>query len=301
MEEFNIDEKIEMFDAEPYTEYVRLVQEHDGPLVIQNGILHVSNRKLKPPVLKNVFEYIDELVKQKGQLMMKYHELYVKLIHADNPKVFKAQYENLLNDLNVVDINIERVHRYYELVNKKFTDKIANLHAKQSMLLQQHEVISQKAAEKQYVSKNVKELVEIYKKQHSYAEKIKELESGTVCIDFFIERLPVIDVKTSNVKLPKKEKVVPQQKEKPSKKQVVVTKVTPKQINAIKDNIKELITQKFKFKNKEECTTRKTSQPYYMSKDNIVEEIEKTPEIKKLMPAKYKTLPKEKICDYLFF
>ena len=133
-----------------------------------------------------------------------------------------------------------------------------------------------------------------------YAAKIKELENGTMCVDFFIEKLPVLDVKSNSAKLPKKVPV-PQQKQKATKKTAIVAKVTPQQINAIKDNVKELITQKFKFKTKEECTTRKTSQPYYMSKDNIVEEIEKTPEIKKLMPAKYKTLPKEKICDYLFF
>ncbi len=71
-------------------------------------------------------------------------------------------------------------------------------------------------------------------------------------------------------------------------------------VTKVLERNKEALLKAFKFKTKEECASSKRSQPYYMSKTDLVSTIEKNPDIKKLMPSGYKSKTKEEICDSLF-
>jgi len=78
---------------------------------------------------------------------------------------------------------------------------------------------------------------------------------------------------------------------------LVKPEVTKKKI--LEANRKAL-NKAFKFKTVEECQSMKRSQPFYMSKEDIVAEIEKDNDLKRRMPPKYKLLKKEEICKEIF-
>ncbi len=107
----------------------------------------------------------------------------------------------------------------------------------------------------------------------------------------------LLEKKDSLTKLPSPKK--------PTKNKRVIKKGVGKDVLK-QDEVKELIQinkdilKKFKFKTVEECQSSKRSQPYYMSKENILKTIDENPDIKSLMPSKYKTMKKEDLCDNIF-
>lgn len=93
---------------------------------------------------------------------------------------------------------------------------------------------------------------------------------------------------------PKKKHDLPEKKTKHSR------VLTPEKFDKVKESIKKLLKDNFRFTNAEECTSAKRSQKYYTSKTEILDVIERVPEVKKLMPAKYKSLNKEDLCKSIF-
>jgi len=91
----------------------------------------------------------------------------------------------------------------------------------------------------------------------------------------------------------------------PLPKKPKVTK--PKRVNLDEQEVekimvmnKNVLKRVFKFSNLEECNTSKRSKPYYMSKAEIVKAIDDNPDIKALVPKKYKTMKKEELCQSFF-
>lgn len=83
---------------------------------------------------------------------------------------------------------------------------------------------------------------------------------------------------------------------KPRGKDVVIKESTVQKV--MKAN-KEVLLRAFKFKTTEECKSTKRSANYYMSKDDIMKVIDTNPDIKVMMPPKYKALSKNELCDEL--
>ena len=102
------------------------------------------------------------------------------------------------------------------------------------------------------------------------------------------------DVKSQQVDVVQVKKKVPEKKSSPPH-------LSVEKVDEIKSKIKDLLKSKFKPKTLQECVSRQHSKAFYMSKEELIKQIEATPEIKKLMPANYKTLSKEKICEKLPF
>ena len=80
----------------------------------------------------------------------------------------------------------------------------------------------------------------------------------------------------------------------------IIKKINVEKKAAIKKNIKDLMAQVFPFKNKKECESKKKSEAYYLSKEDLVNKIKQQPEIESKMPPKYSKMTKEKICEQLF-
>lgn len=87
---------------------------------------------------------------------------------------------------------------------------------------------------------------------------------------------------------------------KPARRKEKPQPLTKVQKEEIKENIKDLLKKVFRFKSKEECTSKQRSKEYYMNKEDILKEIEANENLKKLMPTNYKGLTKEKLCEYFF-
>jgi hypothetical protein len=77
-------------------------------------------------------------------------------------------------------------------------------------------------------------------------------------------------------------------------------RLSPKQIEKVKNANKNVLKDLFKFSNIEECASSKRSMMYFMSKENIIDIIDKNPKLKARMPSKFRSLKKEELCKVLF-
>ena len=134
----------------------------------------------------------------------------------------------------------------------------------------------------------VKAYIKLYRESKSIISKMT-LPSD---VTYVIYKNPQVTEITGELKGIRKEPLL-----KAKKTKVVLTET---EVAAVKKNIKNLIKDKLKSKNLEECMSQKRSQPYYMKKEDILQTIEDNPELKTLLPANYKSLTKENLCKYLF-
>jgi len=306
MEDFDIVKKKAMFESEPYTRYTNLFHENDIELLKfnQNGLININNMFVKPPKIKNIFEEIEGHIILKQQLSIKYHDIYNEILFSDKPNSLKKEYDDIVNQIETIDKNIDEMYQYYETINNKNYENIVEplIKKQKILLLQQFQLLESPSVEKNKMSK----LARLYKELNEISEKINETKKTISKIDFYIVSLPEFNVKNKknkDIHLPIKlnvqiiKPVIVEPVKKSPKKGL---KVTPKQFSSIKDNVKKLIAEKFKFKTKDECASQKHKQQYYMSKPELIEEIEKNKDLKSLLPANYHKLTKEKICEYLF-
>lgn len=291
--EFNVQEKLDMFNAPVYTEYREILSQHDGPLVLKNGLIHLNGRKLKPPQIVRVADYVTQMKQRKQEVLTQYHKLYIELMNSANPKNYKQDYENLVAKIQTIEKNIEHAQHYLVLVNKNARELATSLSTQYTNSL--NDINTYSTTGMSMTNTGIKTTLKDYQKVHDIDNKIHDLKKQHVDIDYFIEALPVLDAKeVKNVS-----NVVKEHKNVQNTKTPASKKISPQQLQTIKANVKKLIEEKFPFKNKEECLSRKKQ--FFMSTKDIIDEIEKTPEIKNIMPPKFKTLTKEKICDHLFF
>lgn len=326
MELFDIEKKISLFDSESYIKYKNLIQKYDISFLKynKNGLIYINSMYVKPPIIKNVFEEIKESTLKKTELSKKYFDLYNDILYSSTPHKLEKEYNNISIELSNIDIKLDRLHQYYEIINKIKYDNIIGITKKTINILsvKRATLINSGVIDKKTSSKLVKLYLEIKKN----AEKLLEDNKNIDHIDYYIVSLPEFNVKNNNKKIEEepikkiketepikkiKEKLpIKKSKEKlpinKSKENKSVSsnehkKVSSKELVSIKNNVKLLLAEKFKFKSKDECLSQKRTQPYYMSKPELIDEIENNEEIKSLLPPKYSKLSKEKICDYLFF
>ena len=307
MDVFNIDEKTAMFESEAYIKYLNLFQDNDIESLNfnSNGLLNIGGSYIKPPKVKNIFDEINDHIIKKKELSIKYHNIYNNILYSDNPKSLQKDYDNIINQLEIVDKNINKLNEYYELINGKNYDIFIGNIVKENktLLLKQSELLNINNSDKSSIIKMVKLYNEIFKN----VEMLEDAEKKINKIDFYIISLPEFNVKNKKEKVQTPQKMEKEKEElielelKPKQVSKPNLKVTPQQILSIKSNVKKLIAEKFKFKSKDECISQKHKQSYYMSKPELIDEIEKNKEIKALLPSNYQKLSKEKICEYLNF
>lgn len=111
---------------------------------------------------------------------------------------------------------------------------------------------------------------------------VQEFEQGQ---HFYIATLPTITETTEKVAVVKVDKKKKQQQK---IKEVVIGRI-----------LGDYPFNLFNFKTLQECESRETSKPYYVSKKDLLEIIDKNSNIKQLFPKGYKTFKKEQICKVL--
>ena len=87
-------------------------------------------------------------------------------------------------------------------------------------------------------------------------------------------------------------------KSKPSTPEKIATRVTNSDSEE-QHTITAMIKRFFPFTNNDECVSAKRSLPTYMSKQDIVKQINNNKSLKTLAPKNYRTLSKEKLCEFL--
>ena len=233
---------------------------------------NIANNKWRLPIYKSVFEEIKTLRKQRQELMKRYHDIYELISYSDKPPSrFKKEYDDIYNKLYETDAKIMKLIAYYRYQNTE-TMQAQDEDSMQYKYLNTKEELTVKEA---------RELAILFKKTIESYNTTNKSE-----IEFFIDTLP-------SKKGSHKPKPILYEKNREI--------VLPQEHKEIEENIAKLIAKTFKFKNVDECKSSKRSQSYYMSKENILKEVDSNERIRQVLPKNYKSLTKEKICEHLFF
>ncbi len=316
----NVNSMLDAMNDETIELYTKLMSAIDDNIVFKKNGVIINGKTVIPPKIVYVNERLAELKARKHKLLLENYDLYNDIIMIPLEKIknsTKEKYEKLLEDINMIDIEIDNLHNYTGLLHNRSRIELDRL----------TDIYNNSVKEQKLLIDNGND-IDRYLKLHAKIQKTKDTindEKSKRIMDFYIEKLPQL----SNVVLKEIDKIPeskPESKEKdPSKKEKTkvekvkvekskaektktdktktekTKKITPKQLETIKSNIKELLGSKYlKAKSKDECVSQKRSQPYYMSLKAILEEIEKQPELKAVLPKNYKTLSKEKLCEYLY-
>ena len=111
---------------------------------------------------------------------------------------------------------------------------------------------------------------------------VQEFEQGQ---HFYIDKLPIISETTEKVAVIKVDRKKKQQQK---IKEVVIGRI-----------LGEYPFNLFNFKTLQECESRETSKPYFVSKKDLLDIIDNNNNIKQLFPKGYKAFKKEQICKVL--
>lgn len=244
--------------------------------IVKHKHFLVLNKKIKPAKCENISDRLDALYKQRRDLFLKYKLLEDKIMFSTSPQQFRAEFSQCLQNIEQIQQQIDELLDYYDMLNEPVQSKKDKFKSQLDMLYDEMAVDSS--------------MIPTYIKHYLKYRKIQN-EPDEELVEFVVLERPVVSEANEHVE------DVP----KPPKQKV---KLTENNVKIIKQNLKQLIKDKykdkFKSKNLEECASRKTSQPYYMKKEDILKVIEENPEIQSRMPPNYKSLNKENLCQLLF-
>lgn len=215
----------------------------------------------------------------KRVLMKQYYEFIEQI--KDGVEVDEEAYSSLVEQINGLDNKIVNVAKELEIMKSEQTSQLRGLLEE----MKDNQKLIEKLVEKQLGLKHVneKDIKSIVMKMKSNNDIRGQVNTLKASINTYV----------------KQGKLVTPPKPKPTKPPVVKKpKAVVEKVNAVKPNVKELIKSVFKFTNKEECLSRKKA--LFMSKDDIIKIIDENDDLKKIVPANYKKLTKEVLCDHLF-
>lgn len=207
---------------------------------------------------------LTQLRAAKTHLAKQYWSIYDDFV-TYNKSVDKVVFNRLVKEINEIEVEID-----------KLSDMLRHPSTTQEV----------QTEDKHKHTKSPKEFARDFAaKRSEVKEDISDWKSYWVKVD---EGDPYSKVEVEIVKAPT-----------PPKKKPAPKKFTKQTTEVITSNIKDLLSN-FAFKSKTECVSKQRTKPYYASKEEILEKIESNPDIKKLMPANYKKLTKDKLCEVFF-
>lgn len=286
MEAFDVQTKINLLHGDMVTDVKHSLQNIDGVIILKKtGIAVINGKKTRIPKAVNIIDAIARLKSSKSGLMIRYHDLYNEIVMYEQPtKMLQDQYTQIYDQIHEIEKTIEQMYLYLELVNNAHKEELSNLLNVRKQLL-----------DKQALLDSAKESLKVYQHIQKVEEQISELKNNGRVVYYLEESAAPM---TNSIKA---ESTIKEHIDPPKKEKKALKKVTPVQLGEIKENIKEILVSKLlKPQNKEECVSQKRSQSYYMSQKALVDEINKNPDLKALLPSNWKSLSKDKLCDILY-
>ena len=298
----------DLLNSEEYKSYMNVLSAHPGgELEVHKNSFISQGQKIQMPQFKNINDMMERLKQEKLRLLKEFQIVYNKIIFAnqEEQRRYKTEYESLLEKIDSIDNEMDDIIRYVHSQDRviDLESKVRRLEKKKLSLSQKTKILRNKINhgnpnQKEEYRVQFKEVNEKYKSSSAQISILKALINRSNNTDY-IAKPPVLQEfkaqtppkKTKITRKPKSDK--PPKAEEPSKK--AVKKLSPKQVQSIVNNTKTIILDKFRFKTKEDCLSRKV-----MTKDEIVKVIDENQVVRDVMPKNYKTLSKEKICEFIF-
>ena len=269
------------------------------------------------PVKKgyDIHKKLEELRSRHLKNAFAYNELIEKIKNSE--QVEEDDFLNLYNEKTNIETDILHTMNLYDIQNKQYKDYKEKCEHDIVSLYQRIHELEQKQMKYHTNLQDIKLIVESKKRIESLKHDIKRKDKITYFIlddtiydnsnnyeypEIEEEIIPTLE--TQEVKNKKHEKSSNEKKGKKTidkiekaKEKEAVSISKEKMIN-IREKAKDRMKSVFKFNNKQECISR--AKAVFMSKEQIINEIEKYPELKELFPAKFKSMTKEDICSILF-
>lgn len=269
---------------------------------LSNNRLKCGNHVSSIPKYMHVKTLLNTLLDESKVHKKHYYMLMSRMVCGE--KVNVEEYNETVNSIMTLEKHIQKLaQEQYEqnhdvVALRELIDDIAS---------QEQELLSTKSPFDATLSK---QLAKLHKDKVKAFNKLSEGKEH-IWKEYIEDGIAEEPKKRSSVMKPNKKAVVaaPRQapaiapapsKPKKTVKKKANTNLTEPQKEDIKGRIKGILKDVYKFKDKQECISKQRSQPYFMSKEAILEEIEKNQELKKLMPTNYKSLTKEQLCTYFF-
>lgn len=253
--------------------------------------LVVDGQKKPLKQFLNIQNKIKELKHQKRNLSIEYFDLHNKIINGVN--IDKTLFDSIVTKIKNIESEIDELQlgKY----DKAHADKRREIIKTLGTLIEDEKTALSKSV---FDQTKAMDMAKIFKKKIDVYSQL-ERHGITRIVSSIMTNTDISEGKTPEVKVTKTK-----DKKKEVKKKVVKKKddivLSPDTKLEIKNNIKVLLKKTYRFKDKTECISRQRSKPYYMSKDEILNHIEKNEELKKLMPSNFKKLSKEQLCEYFF-
>ncbi len=247
-------------------------------IVFKKNKIYCDNKYKDLPKYTNIDKEIDNLIIQKNNIALKYFNILQEVLY-NNSYEHKHLLDNFTAEINILDNKINNLRTIYNNIN--INTELNNLELELSLI---------KNNETKLINNNdkndillAKELAKIHKKKYELFLKIKNLKNT------YMKNITLIE---------QQENLIIENKEEKPKiiKNNNFKILNDKEKNVLNSKIKEKL---FKFKNIDECASKKRTMTYYMSRQDIIDIIDKDIKIKKLMPSNYKTLAKEDLCKYI--
>lgn len=301
---FEAQTKIDLLKSPEYINYINLLSNHPGTKIeIINKEIKTQGRTITVPEFDNIQNIIANLKKEKSELMKKIHMIYNRILHAkrEDQKLYEEEYNSLLERINNIEFEMKEIILFLDkqLNINDLEVQLSKFESEKLFYFQKVKILQNRLINNNN-SKNKEEFDEMNNIYKSKKNKVNEIRSQIMDYKQYnyevITKLPtIVHNKEEIIKAIKKEPKPKQRHEKHLDKK---KGLSPEQVKTILINNKNLIMSKFRFKTKEECLSRKAA--VHMSKDEIIKVIEDNDSLKEAMPVKYKTLSKEKICEFLF-
>lgn len=246
-------------------------------IVIKGNKMKSGKSETVLPRYVNIKNKITDLREKKRSLSRKYFDTYNRLINGLD--IDKRLFDKVVDDINDIEDEIETLIGLR--TNKPSVDTTA-LEEELSRLDTQDANILKKSV---FDTKVGNTLARNFRRKVVIYNELKEISESRY--NGFNEYMKVDGYAKAAVK----EK---------TPKQSSVKKLSVDQKVEIMDNIKDLLKNVYRFKDKGECLSKQRSKAFYMSKEEILQEIENNENLKKLMPSNYKKLTKDKLCEFFF-
>jgi hypothetical protein len=247
-------------------------------IVIKGNKMKFGKTDTVLPRYINIKNKVTELRVKKRFLSLQYFDQYNKLINGLD--IDKKIFDKVVDEINSIEDEIDNLLGLR--INNPSKD-ITSLQEELSMLDKQDEAIMKKSV---FDSKVGNTLAKNFRRKLVIENELKEI--GDSRYNGFNEFVKVDGYAKAYVL-----------KESTPKKSSVKKLSTDQKVE-IKDNIKDLLKNVYRFKDRTECLSKQRTKAFYMSKEDILIEIEKNETLKKLMPSNYKKLTKDKLCEFFF-
>lgn len=258
----------------------------------------------------NIMKSISLLKERRIQATRRYQELIEKIKNME--QVREYEFDNIIGIINTIDTELLRGFELYDKANITSINRTHDINTEIDKLLSEINDLESKQMRYHSNKDDIKIIVKHKKRIINLREELNNIQLTSFIYDSINEgeqpiHIPSLPEDTGNTEITDTTEDTDDNRNKKKTTKTRATnkktrKVSPKQRSPINIDVKEraknTLKEVFSFKNKQECLSR--SKALFMSKDQILETIERHEELKNLLPDKYKNLTKEQLCTYLF-